>query len=520
MRNEGGMTMKRMKLLVLVGASGSVAAGCSSLKPKFDVDELPAPAAGIEAEYIIDNTNPGFYTDGVWKKSSVSSGYIGEAYFASEAGTGEKTATWNLNIIKRLDVYSRWTAHGNRGSNVKYVVHHLDDQDFLTTTTVEVDQRSFGGEWFKLGTFRMSSLTSRVTVSDDADGYVIADAVLFKEAAGTPSVDADNDSMLDAWELEHGLDPTNALDADQDPDGDGLTNLQESLGMTAPLSADTDGDGVPDGYENDAGLDPTVPDGGLDGDGDGYTNYQEYLAGTDPTEATSVLAANTVLLTWDAPLARTDGSELAPEEIDYYELKYTKVVDDSNTGIVSDNESSGFVVYGPDVGTSGVTEGYVGQNYVAMPEGTGDSFASWSVNDLSPGTEYRLSANWTSHTNRATNATYLVQYEMVAGNLVESRFTVDQTSGGGTWQDLGSFIPGSSQVTVLLANDADGYVIADAIKLEPVTKAVEPIRIESDETRSYVVSDLSAGAWGFQIRAVDTEGLASDYTQPQVTIIE
>ena len=263
-----------------------------------------------------------------------------------------------------------------------------------------------------------------------------------------------------------------------------------------------------------------MPDGGLDGDGDGYTNYQEYLAGTDPTEATSVLAANTVLLTWDAPLARTDGSELAPEEIDYYELKYTKVVDDSNTGIVSDNESSGFVVYGPDVGTSGVTEGYVGQNYVAMPEGTGDSFASWSVNDLSPGTEYRLSANWTSHTNRATNATYLVQYEMVAGNLVESRFTVDQTSGGGTWQDLGSFIPGSSQVTVLLANDADGYVIADAIKLEPVTKAVEPIRIESDETRSYVVSDLSAGAWGFQIRAVDTEGLASDYTQPQVTIIE
>lgn len=85
---------------------------------------------------------------------------------------------------------------------------------------------------------------------------------------------------------------------------------------------------------------------------------------------------------------------------------------------------------------------------------------------------------------------------------------------------LGSFIPGSSQVTVLLANDADGYVIADAVKLEPVTKAVEPIRIESEETRSYVVSDLPAGAWEFQIRAVDTDGLASDYTEPQVMIIE
>ncbi len=512
--------MKRTQLLVLAVASGSVVTGCSSFKPKIDVDELPAPAAGIETEYIIDNTNPGFYTDGEWKESSVSSGYIGENYFAGEAGTGEKTATWNLNIVKRLDVYARWTAHSNRGSNVKYVVHHLDSQDFLTTTTVEVDQRDFGGEWFKLGTFRMSSLTSRVTVSNDTDGYVIADAILFKEAAETPSVDADNDGMLDAWELENGLDPTNAVDAERDPDGDGLTNLQESLGMTDPFNSDTDGDGIPDGYENDAGLDPTVADGDLDADGDGYTNYEEYLAGTDPKDASSVLAPDTVLLTWEAPLSRTDGSELSPEEIDYYELKYAQAVDDSDPGIVSDNESSGFVVYGPDAGTSTATEGYVGQDYVAMPAGTGDSFASWSVNDLSPGAEYRLSANWTSYRNRATNATYHVQYQTVDGALVENQFTVDQTSGGGTWRNLGSFIPGSSEVIVVLANDADGYVIADAIKLEPVTKVVEPIRIESDQTRSYVVSDLPAGAWQFQIRAVDTEGVASEYTDPEVTVIE
>ncbi|MDK8464277.1 hypothetical protein QPL94_11935 [Marinobacter sp. SS13-12] len=512
--------MKRMKLLVLAVASGSVVTGCSSLKPKVDFDELPAPAAGPETEYIIDNVNPGFYTDGEWKESSVSSGYIGENYLAGEAGTGEKTATWNLNIIKILDVYARWTSHGNRGSNIKYTVHHLNDQDFLTTTTIEVDQREFGGEWFKLGTFRMSSLTGRVTVSNDADGYVIADAVLFKEAAAVPSVDADNDGMLDAWEQEQGLDPTNPLDADQDPDGDGLTNLQESLGMTDPFNVDTDGDGMPDGFENDAGLDPTVADGDLDADGDGYTNYQEYLAGTDPTDASSVLAADTVLLTWEAPVTRTDGSDLSPEEIDYYELKYSITEGEGNTGIISDNGSSGFVIYGPDASTSTVTDGYVGENYVAMPSGTGDSYASWSVNDISPGTEYRLSANWTSYSNRATNATYHVQYETVNGNLDERQFTVDQTSGGGTWQELGSFIPGSSQLTVVLANDADGYVIADAIRLEPATKVVEPIRIESDKTRSYVVRDLPVGEWQFQIRAVDTEGLASDYTEPQVSLIE
>lgn len=512
--------MKRIKILALAVASGSVVTGCSSFKPKIDIEELPAPAAGIENEYIIDNTNPGFYTDGEWIESSVSRGYIGEGYLAGEAGTGEKTATWNLNIVKRLDVFARWTAHGNRGTNVKYVVHHLDDQDFLTTTTIEVDQTEFGGEWFKLGTFRMSTLTSRVTVSDDADGYVIADAVLFKEASGTPSVDADNDGMLDAWELEHGLDPTNALDAERDPDGDGLTNLQESLGLTDPFDADTDGDGLPDGYENEAGLDPTVADGDLDADGDGYTNYQEYLAGTDPTDATSVLAANTVLLTWEAPVERTDGSQLSPEEIDYYELKYVNT-DAGKVEVVVDNGQSGFIAYGPDVVESSSSGGYIGENYVAMPAGTGENSATWSFDDLSPGIEHRLLANWTSHPNRATNATYRAQYQAQDGNIEERQYTVDQTSGGGQWQALGAVTPGSSQLSVSLLNDADGYVIADALKLEAAPEeVVDPIKIESDQNRSYVIRDLAPGTWEFQIRAVDTSGQSSDYSESQVTLIE
>ncbi|KMQ74600.1 golvesin C-terminal-like domain-containing protein [Marinobacter subterrani] len=513
--------MKRINMVVLAVASGSVVTGCSSLKPKGDVDQLPAPSAGISAEYVIDNSNPGFYTDGEWKQSSVTSGYIGEGYLAAESGTGAKTATWNLNIVKRFDVFVRWTSHSNRGTNVKYVVHHLNEQDNLTTTTVEVDQTEFGGEWFKLGTFRMSSLTSRVTVSNDANGYVIADAVLFEEAPATSSADADadNDSMPDAWELNQGLDPTNALDAGQDPDGDGLTNLQEFLGMTAPFNLDTDSDGMPDGYETTASLDPTSPDSDLDADGDGYTNYQEYLAGTEPTNAASVLAANTVLLTWEPPVTRTDGNALSPEEIDYYELKYARTDGGSTAGIVSDNSSPEFVVYGSDSSTSTATKGYIGENYVAMPAGSGENVASWLVSNVTPGTEHRVSVNWTSYSNRATNATYRVQYESESGSIEEKQFTVDQTSGGGIWQNLGSFIPGASQVTVSLSNNADGYVIADAIKLEPIAAAVGPIRIEA-ENQSYVVSDLPPGTWQFQIRAVDTNGVASDYTDPQVTLIE
>jgi hypothetical protein len=41
--------------------------------------------------------------------------------------------------------------------------------------------------------------------------------------------DTDNDGMPDAWEKEHGFDPSDANDGQQDTDGDGYTNLEAYL---------------------------------------------------------------------------------------------------------------------------------------------------------------------------------------------------------------------------------------------------------------------------------------------------
>jgi pectate lyase len=46
---------------------------------------------------------------------------------------------------------------------------------------------------------------------------------------GTPPTDSDHDGMPDAWETEHGLNPTNASDGPKDSDGDGYTNVEEYL---------------------------------------------------------------------------------------------------------------------------------------------------------------------------------------------------------------------------------------------------------------------------------------------------
>jgi F0F1-type ATP synthase membrane subunit c/vacuolar-type H+-ATPase subunit K len=52
-------------------------------------------------------------------------------------------------------------------------------------------------------------------------------------AERTPGIDQDNDGMDDDWESNNGLDNT-TNDANEDPDGDGMTNIEEYLEYSDP----------------------------------------------------------------------------------------------------------------------------------------------------------------------------------------------------------------------------------------------------------------------------------------------
>ncbi|MGB0950921.1 MAG: hypothetical protein ACPGWQ_02825, partial [Poseidonia sp.] len=87
------------------------------------------------------------------------------------------------------------------------------------------------------------------------------------------------------------------VQAASDQDGDGLTYGLEYLMNTQPNDPDSDNDGLPDGWEWKYGLDP-LSSNGMDGavadpDGDGMSNLQEYLylqpSGWDNTNTASVL---------------------------------------------------------------------------------------------------------------------------------------------------------------------------------------------------------------------------------------
>ncbi|MFO6425542.1 hypothetical protein ACK8OT_19350, partial [Motilimonas sp. KMU-193] len=63
------------------------------------------------------------------------------------------------------------------------------------------------------------------------------------------SFDNDRDGLPQEWEMQYGLSDSMPLDAKDDFDADGLTNLQEFLTGTNPHLADSDHDGELDGSD-------------------------------------------------------------------------------------------------------------------------------------------------------------------------------------------------------------------------------------------------------------------------------
>jgi hypothetical protein len=113
--------------------------------------------------------------------------------------------------------------------------------------------------------------------------------------------DQDQDSVPQWWEQVYGLSDSNAADALDDPDGDGVNNAAEYLNRSSPIEVDSDSDGLTDHQEiHTYATNPARADSDGDGlndeaevvtyqsdpwdadtDGDGYTDFDESLYGGD-----------------------------------------------------------------------------------------------------------------------------------------------------------------------------------------------------------------------------------------------
>ena len=104
--------------------------------------------------------------------------------------------------------------------------------------------------------------------------------------------------------------------------------------------------------------------------------------------------------------------------------------------------------------------------------GTGSRIATWTFTDLTPGM-YRVSATWFAYTNRATNAPFTIR-DGIAGPVLDTVLVNQQlapndfTDAGSDWEDLTTITITGNTLTVQLTNNANGYVIADAIRIESI----------------------------------------------------
>jgi hypothetical protein len=129
-----------------------------------------------------------------------------------------------------------------------------------------------------------------ITVGDwDADGDTLANWTELTTYGSNPLLaDTHFDGMPDGWEVIYSLNLTQN-DANLDPDSDNYNNVEEYQNNSHPQSynyrADLDSDSMPDAWEISNGLNTSINDSALDPDGDGLTNLQEFILRTNPKDA-------------------------------------------------------------------------------------------------------------------------------------------------------------------------------------------------------------------------------------------
>jgi hypothetical protein len=131
-------------------------------------------AAPSEGETAIDNSDPAFTTAGSWKNSSGVAGFYGSNYQYTWPGNGDESASWTYKISSsgQYEISARWTAHSNRAPDAPYSIYN----NGRLLDTIVVDQRTDGGQFNVLETYTLDSGTLKIVLTNDASGYVVADA--------------------------------------------------------------------------------------------------------------------------------------------------------------------------------------------------------------------------------------------------------------------------------------------------------------------------------------------------------
>jgi len=144
---------------------------------------------------ILDNKDAIIY--GFWNTSQSGLEFYSNDFYYIQSGSGENTITYQTEQIESgvYDVYGWWASNSEGASNTKFILDANGNQ-----TIVERSQKLAGGQWNHLSQVEISDAGQiGIELSDDADGFVVADA--FRIIYRGPSTSVKENQITDSFEL-------------------------------------------------------------------------------------------------------------------------------------------------------------------------------------------------------------------------------------------------------------------------------------------------------------------------------
>ena len=401
---------------------------------------------------IIDNGDAGFSAQGF---TTYGQGYQSDIHF-SAAGSGSNSATWTFAVTPgQYEVAATWTKHKNRATDSPFTV--LNGSTVLSTVDVNQEQApndfsDAGANWERLGTFTISGSQLIVSLTNSANQYVIADAIRINRLSSPPPPSGAEINVLG--------NSVSIVDGDTTPSAADATDFGTVLVSSGSATKTYT-------IQNVGGAALSLSAVGVTGGAS-----SDYAVSSFPSSIAAGGSA-TVQVVFDpsAAGARTTTMTIVSNDADEGTYNFTIQGTGSNTPPpppsttqIIDNGDAGFSA--PSFTSYG--QGYQGDIHFSAA-GNGSNLATWTFS-VTAG-QYEVAATWTKHSNRAKDAPFTV----LNGSTTLSTIDINQekppndfTDQNVPWERLGNFTITGNQLVVRLTNDADQYVIADAIRIERI----------------------------------------------------
>ncbi len=222
----------------------------------IDVDSTVLSSGGRVREHCLGYTSTG---GNVTPATIVNTEISAISPFAITANT-TITLDWIREYRIRLGIAGTASTNGYDVSYFSYSPNRPYTQPpwFRAGDTVTISAASLtAGEVF----LQWDSSPFGIDPYSPINTFVVTGAADINARFASADLDSDLDGIPDIWESRYGLDPEDPRDAWEDPDNDGLSNLQEYLisqvlldagtvpREISPINADSSGDGIIDGYK-------------------------------------------------------------------------------------------------------------------------------------------------------------------------------------------------------------------------------------------------------------------------------